>query len=1246
TVVLTLALCRFAQYTNEDNKVEESPKVGPMSFDKSSLASSWPLMSEHWDNDIATWWTPSRIGVVMSHKCTVFVIRSVLRSSLSFSVEFWLVCLGCVLTYAMILPFNNIAAAFFVEVWYPTMNKDAVHIRVGQIMGILFGVSALGSPIAGICIDKLGYRIHFLLASFTMAALAHVMLPLIDPIISMALLGVSYTVFASAVWPLVAATVPPRKTGAAYGVTTAAQNFGLAVTPVIVAHIRSSAGSYLAVERFFSFIGTASIGVGVLLWMRDNRSGGLLNSPARSRGVDAAQPKLPVEGPESSGGSDDMSPQELSEADRGVYVEEQGKGVVILGATREVAGRSLGASSSMARYYGCEWSPLREASVVIASGVLICVPLPDRFELVSTISFEAVCIGMDSQDVSDNSDTESVASEVTERSFVEEIEKMETMNLELRLPDNSRVVSRELVGRFDPPEELVTHLLPYQHEGLAWMCNQEEEAACRGGVLADEMGMGKTLQMIALIVKRRQQVKGPTLVVCPLAAIVVWEEEIRRSVTPPGLLKVYVYHGAKKAGKAELEQYDVVITSYNTLESQYRSLTAVFEMVICEYCKDFFKIGSLAAHQRYCIKDWQKRKIDAIGVKSRESVKREMGCQKYRTPDRGAKSVVKSEGSPSGRGSGMTKTSGGSKVKSEVALTPVRKTIKRSTPRSVRRIRRQQRKALAEGNGPHSVKWSRVILDEAHRIKGRTNSTAKAIYHLRATYRWAVSGTPFQNRVGDLYALVRFLKLDPFSNYFCSSSQCECKSLNFGPFDSSTRCMKCGHSRRSHWSYFRRHITKPITVKSANSAEGRQGLQLLRKIFGNILLRRTKLERDEDIRLPKLIMDTRFVRLTPEEQAFYDDLAKQYQDKVEQLAEEGMLEAKVSELLVLLMRLRQAANSGLLIKFREAMTGRVECVSPGIAQLESPNRAGARMTQIAIRKFDTKIFCDVPLPVHQMICHDEISQRPPAEGEAMARSSCGDRFHNECIRQWIGDELSADPVECPACLEQVEITIGTVARSCLVAGGTPSNADSLDAFLGCPRLVRKNTIIDRIPSTEVMESSKVKAVLDTVKAMLKEDPTNKFLIFSQFTSLLEITQKEIDRRGLGSCGMIHGGLNMATRNRMVSYFQSDASFNILLISLRAAGEGINLQAANKAFVIDPWWNPAAELQAVQRAHRLGQTRDVQVVKFIATSTIEERIRILQRKKQLAADTTVGGDENASYHLQQLSLQDLKFLFKL
>ncbi|EEQ98030.1 transport protein, putative [Perkinsus marinus ATCC 50983] len=230
---------------------------------------------------------------------------------------------NCVLAYAVILPFNNIAAAFFVEVWYPTMDKAAAHVKVGQIMGILFGVSALGSPIAGICIDKLGYRLYFLLASFTMATLAHIILPILHPVISMTVLGLSYTVFASAVWPLVAAAVPPRKTGAAYGVTTAAQNFGLAVTPVIVAHIRSSTGSYVAVEKFFFFIGTASIGVGILLWMRDSRSGGMLNSPVRSRGTEPLDPKLPIVGSsiETGPGSEEESTQEMSEDDRLLFNE-------------------------------------------------------------------------------------------------------------------------------------------------------------------------------------------------------------------------------------------------------------------------------------------------------------------------------------------------------------------------------------------------------------------------------------------------------------------------------------------------------------------------------------------------------------------------------------------------------------------------------------------------------------------------------------------------------------------------------------------------------------------------------------------------------------------------------------------------------------------------------------------------------------------------------------------------------------
>ncbi|KAF4663681.1 hypothetical protein FOL47_005599 [Perkinsus chesapeaki] len=398
-----------------------------------------------------------------------------------------------------------------------------------------------------------------------------------------------------------------------------------------------------------------------------------------------------------------------------------------------------------------------------------------------------------------------------------------------------------------------------------------------------------------------------------------------------------------------------------------------------------------------------------------------------------------------------------------------------------------------------------------------------------------------------------------------------------------------------------------VRLGSANSWEGRQALDLLRKILGNILLRRTKAERHQDVQLLDLVTETRFIRLAPDERAFYDELFEEYQEKVQQLAAEGQLEAKVSDILVLLLRLRQAANHRHLITYSESLE-------------KNANRQ-----------------C--------LICYDEIPVRPPVQGEAMARGTCGDVFHNQCIRQYTGEEASG-LIECPSCLKRVEVHFGTVTIPRQLAEPPVEPGSSLEAFLGSPKLVRKNTIISRIPSDKVVSSSKVNEVLDVVQTMVKVDPTNKFLIFSQFTSLLEITEQEIRRRNMGLSGTIHGGLNVATRNRLVYHFKSDPNSIILLISLRAAGEGINLQAANRAFIVDPWWNPAAELQAIQRAHRLGQTREVKAIKFIVQDTIEERILLLQEKKQLVSDTTIGGDESATYRLQQLSLQDLKFLFKL
>lgn len=111
---------------------------------------------------------------------------------------------------------------------------------------------------------------------------------------------------------------------------------------------------------------------------------------------------------------------------------------------------------------------------------------------------------------------------------------------------------------------------------------------------------------------------------------------------------------------------------------------------------------------------------------------------------------------------------------------------------------------------------------------------------------------------------------------------------------------------------------------------------------------------------------------------------------------------------------------------------------------------------------------------------------------------------------------------------------------------------------------------------------------------------------------------------------------------MLYAFNKDPNLRVILISLKAGGEGLNLQVASRIFLMDPWWNPAAEMQAIQRAHRIGQTRPVQGVRFICKDTIEERILQLQEKKQLVFDGTVGASNQAMHKLTQ---EDLRFLFQ-
>lgn len=614
----------------------------------------------------------------------------------------------------------------------------------------------------------------------------------------------------------------------------------------------------------------------------------------------------------------------------------------------------------------------------------------------------------------------------------------------------------------EQPSTLKVTLLPFQQESLFWMRTQEF-GQYSGGLLADEMGMGKTIQMIALMVSGSAK---PNLVVAPTVAIMQWRNEIQTHTTG---MDVLVWHGASRnTDPEELKKYDVVLTTYAVLESCFRKQQTGF-----------------------------KRKGTIIKEKS-----------------------------------------------------PL-----------------------------HVVAWERVILDEAHNIKERATNTAKATFEMKAKYRWCLSGTPLQNRVGELYSLIRFLGCDPFSHYYCK--KCACKSLHW-KFSDKRTCDDCGHSPMMHTCFWNNEILTPIQ-KHGMLGPGATAFKKLRVLLDRIMLRRTKIQRADDLGLPPRTVIVRRDYFSPEEKELYLSLFTDATRQFSTYVNSGTLLNNYSNIFSLITRMRQLACHPDLV-------------------IRSKNNAG-----LFGEEDGEATVC--------RLCNDV--------AEDAIQAKCRHIFDRECIKQYLNTSIEPHPA-CPVC--HLALTIDL-------------EAPALE--LEMPTTARQG-ILGRLDVDAWRSSSKIEALVEELSNLRNQDATTKSIVFSQFVNFLDLIAFRLQRAGFSIC-RLEGTMSPQARDATIQHFMNNVHVTVFLVSLKAGGVALNLTEASRVYLMDSWWNPAVEFQAMDRIHRLGQRRPVQAIKLVIEDSIESRIVQLQEKKSAMVDATLSADDSA---MGRLTPEDLSFLFRL
>lgn len=752
-------------------------------------------------------------------------------------------------------------------------------------------------------------------------------------------------------------------------------------------------------------------------------------------------------------------------------------------------------------------------------------------------------------------------------------------------------------NREGTPDAMKYPLMEHQKLGLAWMMKMEE-GSNKGGILADDMGLGKTIQALALMVHKRSSDpnRKTNLIVGPVALMKQWEREIQVKLKPgrEHRLMTYILHGSNRQTSWEhLKSFDVVLTTFGTLANEIK----------------------------------RKEGIDMA---------------------------------------------------------------KRANTNWVARTKADQLPLLGD-----ECRWYRVIIDEAQCIKNKNTKASLGACALQAVARFCMSGTPMMNNVGELYSLIRFLRIKPYNIL----------------------------------ERFNRDFTNPL--KRESDAGKGKAMQQLQALLKAILLRRTKKSQIDGkpiLSLPERTTEAEPAVFDEDEQAFYRALESRTQLQFNKYLKAGTVGRNYSNVLVLLLRLRQACCHPHLIKdfgmssgvtdlsvadmiklakelapdvvarIKEQGESALECpvcmdssdnatifipcghstCSECFARISDPSQAIAGGDAHEGRNADIKCpNCRGKIVLAKIIDHNAFKKAHMPDmvnaEEADDESASGSDSDSDSDSSDDDEEDTDDPT-----------LGGFVVNDHVVSDETESEDEEAEGYRkgktpfekssskpAKPKKSKKSkgkgkAKEDRPPrkslaqlkkegmrnskarkrylrrlKREWIPSGKILKTMEILQATQDRQEGEKTIIFSQFTSLLDLLEVPIADKGW-CYKRYDGSMSSNSRNEAVIEFSDKPDCKIMLVSLKAGNSGLNLVAASQVIIFDPFWNPYIEEQAIDRAHRIGQLRPVMVHRILVPETVEDRILALQEKKRALIEGAL--DEKASQNIGRLGTRELAFLF--